>query len=55
MVDANSWLREFADGVARTIRVRGKTHGKTARLIELDEEQLRKKMLTRSLSGTRAS
>lgn len=42
--DANSWLREFADGVAHTIRDRGKMHEATARLIEPDEEQLGKKL-----------
>lgn len=41
--DANSWLREFADGVAHTIRDRGKIHEATARLIKLDEKQLIKK------------
>ena len=43
MFDATSWLREFADGVAHTIRNRGKIHEATARLIELDEKQLSKK------------
>lgn len=44
MFDATSWLREFADGVAHTIRNRGKMHEATARLIELDEKQLSKKL-----------
>lgn len=52
MLDANSWLREFADGVAHTIRDRGKMHGATARLIELDEKKLSKKLPLGSIGCT---